>query len=48
MGCLPVPEALSQLAHGAMLLKRCALPMHATVDVCVRCRWRDVRALNVP
>jgi hypothetical protein len=27
-----------------MLLKRCALPMHATVDACARCRWRDVQA----
>src|SRR6266849_1346489 len=30
--CLPVPQARTQLAHGTMLLKRCALPMHATVD----------------
>jgi len=27
-----------------MLLKRCALPMHATVDARVGCRWRDGQA----
>ena len=31
-----------KLAHGTMLLKRCALPMHATVDARVGCRWRDL------
>jgi hypothetical protein len=27
-----MPQARTQLAHGTMLLKRCALPVHATVD----------------
>ena len=48
VGCLPVPQARTQLAHGTMLLKRCALPMRTTVDARVGCRWRDRQATEQP
>src|SRR5256885_1608954 len=36
--CLPVPETRSQLAHGAMLLKRCAFPTPWLRDVGGTCQ----------